>query len=214
MAIGRNVNREVLKNYKVLEDKETQTYVQEVGQKIALVSDRQDLEYSFTVLASQELNAFALPGGSVYISKGLVDILDKNELASVLGHEVGHIAARHSVKRIQGQMGYQLLMTIAMYQISKKDRKLAKTVAKGTNSIFQLVLLGYSRQDELLADRLAIRYTHKARYNPWGMVTCLKKLKEHSKNKGFWRAPVILRSHPYLEDRIRAAEAEAGSLPD
>lgn len=214
VAIGKNVAREVLRKYKVLDDEERQKYLQALGLKIAQVSDRKDLEYSFTVLDSKELNAFALPGGGIYINKGLLDLLDEDELACVLSHELGHIAARHGVKRIQGQVGYQVLMTVAMYQVGKEDKKLAKSVAKGTNTIFELILLGYSRRDELLADRLAIKYAHQAGYNPWGMVTSLKKLKKHSKEKSSWRPLVVLRSHPYLEDRIRAAEAEVGALPD
>ena len=206
--------QEVLKEYKVLDDKKRQEYVQGIGRKIASVSDRQDLTYSFTVLDSEELNAFAIPGGSIYINRGLVDVLDEDEVAAVLSHEVAHVAARHAAKRIQSQMGYQLLMTIALYNVNKQDEKLAKTVAQGSASIFQLVLLGYSRQDELLADQLAIKYTHKAGYNPWGMVTSLKKLHEHSKEDDSWRVLAVFRSHPYLTDRIRAAEAEAGALVD
>jgi predicted Zn-dependent protease len=212
IAIGKNVAREVLEKYKVLEDEKTQEYVQAIGQKVASVSDRRDLEYSFTVLDCEELNAFALPGGGVYINKGLVGKLNEDEIACVLAHEVGHIAARHSVKRIQGQIGYQLLMAVTVYEVSKKDKKLAKNVAKGATAIFELVLLGYSRQDELLADKLAIKYAHKADYSPWGMVSSLKKLEEYSKEKKGWRPLVVLRSHPYLEDRIRVAEAEAGAL--
>jgi predicted Zn-dependent protease len=214
VAIGKNVAREVAAQYKVLEDESVQRHLQQIGRKIALVSDRRDLEYSFTVLDSKELNAFALPGGGVYINKGLLDLLDEDEIAACLGHEVGHIAARHSVKRIQGQMGYQLLLTLAIYGAGEKNRQAANTVAKGANSIFQLVLLGYSRQDELLADKLAVKYTHQAGYNPRGMVTALKKLYEQNKNKGLWRGPAVLRSHPYLEDRIRVAEAEVAALPD
>lgn len=214
IAIGKNVAKEVLKKYKVLDDAETQKYVRGIGQKVASISDRQDLQYSFTVLDSEELNAFALPGAGVYINKGLTDILNEDEIAACLGHEVGHIAARHSVKRIQGQIGYQLLMAVAVYQVSKKDKKLAKNVVKGSSAIFELILLGYSRGDELLADKLAIKYVHKAGYSPWGMVSSLKKLKEHSKEKKSWRPLVVFRSHPYLEDRIRVAEAEVGALLD
>ena len=214
VGIGKNVAREVLKKYKVLDDEETQKSVQAIGQKIAQSSDRQDLQYTFTALDSEKLNAFALPGGGVYIDKGLLNKLDKDELACVLAHEVGHIAARHAVKRIQGQIGYQLLMSIALYEVSKKDRKTAKRVSAGAGTIFGLIMLGYSREDELLADRLAIKYAQKAGYNPWGMVTSLRKLKEHTKEKKLWRPLVVLRSHPYLEDRIRTAEAEVGALPD
>lgn len=148
VAIGTNVAREVLKRYKALDDKDTQEYIMKIGH--------------------QELNAFALPGGNVYITKALVDILDEDEITCVLAHEVGLIVARHGVKRIQGQLGYQLLMTIAMYGVGQRDKRLAKIVARGASSIFQLILLGYSRQDELLADRLAVKYAHKAGYNCWG----------------------------------------------
>jgi predicted Zn-dependent protease len=97
--------------------------------------------------------------------------------------------------------------------VNQKDPGAAKTVAQGSNSIFQLIQLGYSRRDELLADKLAIKYSYKADYDPWGMVEALKKLKEHSENKKGWGTPVVLRSHPYIEDRIRAGIAETGSLP-
>ena len=214
VAIGENVNKDVLKKYKIFRDEKTQKYVQGIGQRVAAASDRQDLKYHFTVLDTEELNAFALPGGNIYINKGLVGKLDEDEIACVLAHEVGHVAAKHSVKRMQGQIGYQLLMAIALYEINKKDERLTKTVAQGATTVFGLILLGYSREDELLADKLAIKYAHKSGYNPRGMVTSLKKLKQYSKEKTTWRPLVILRSHPYLEDRIRQAEAEVAILPD
>jgi len=214
VAIGKKVEAEVLRQYKVVSDQKTQAYVRMIGQKVAQASDRQDLVYSFTVLESKELNAFALPGGGVYITDLLVEKLDEDEIAAALAHEVGHIAARHSVKRIQSQMGYELLMNIALYNVGKDDPKLARTVSKGTGSIFQMVMLGYSRNDELFADKLAIKYINKANYSPWSVVTLLKKLKEYSKEGTPWRPLVVLRSHPYLEDRIRVAEAEVGLVID
>ena len=212
IAIGRNVAKEVLKKNKVLEDEQTQKYVREIGERISSVSDRKDAQYSFTVLDNKGLNAFALPGGKVYINKGLLDKLDEDEIACILAHEVGHIAARHAAKRIQGQLGYQLLTTVAIYSVRDKDRRVANAAVKSANSIFQLILLGYSRKDELLADKLAIKYAHRAGYNPYGMVSGLKKLKKHGGERKLWRPLVILRSHPYLSDRILAAEAEAGMV--
>lgn len=214
IAIGKNVAIEVLRQYKLLNDQETQAYVRMIGQRIASVSDRKDLRYSFTVLESKELNAFALPGGGVYITSTLVERLEEDEIAAVLAHEVGHIAARHSVKRIQSKIGYELLMNVALYNVSKDDPKLARTVSKGTGSMFSIVMLGYSRQDELLGDKLAIRYVNKAGYNPWSVVTMLKKLKRYSKEGTPWKPMVVLRSHPYLEDRMRVAEAEVALLID
>lgn len=214
VAIGRQVAKEVKKQYKVLEDEEIQEHINAIGLKIACVSARQDLHYYFTVLDSKELNAFAIPGGGVYINSGLVNLLDDDEIACVLAHEVGHIAARHQAKKIQGQMGYQLLMAVALFEMGKKDRKLAKQVSQGAGIIFELVLLGYSRQDELLADRLAIKYAHQAGYNPRGMASSLKKLKQHGQDKGGWGPMVVFRSHPYLEDRIRAAEVQIDLMSD
>ncbi|MBN3039375.1 MAG: M48 family metalloprotease [Candidatus Omnitrophica bacterium] len=214
MAIGENVEKEVLETYKVSGDKKKQDYVDQIGQKVASVSDRQDLDYKFVVLDDKELNAFTIPGGIVYINTGLLDILNDDEVAAVLAHEIGHVAARHSIKRIQSQLGYQLLLTVAVVSVNKNDPNAAKTVAQGSNAIFELVQLGYSRRDELLADRLSIKYTYKAGYNPWGMVEALKKLQAHSEEKGGWGGPVILRSHPYIEDRIRAGIAEVGNLPE
>ncbi len=210
--IGKNVALEVLKQDKLIDNLKLRGYVQGVGSKIARVSDRQDLQYSFDVLDNKELNAFSLPGGIIFINKGLADVLTEDELACVLAHEVGHVAARHSVKRIQGQFGYQIFINIAALGISQVDPNLARVVARTSSSIFQMILSGYSRQDEFLADKLAVKYSYSAGYNPRGMVTSLQKLKEHSKENTLFKPMVILRSHPYLVDRIRVVEAEIGLL--
>ena len=98
--LGKQVNQQVLQQYQVYSDPALQDYVQYVGDKLAAHSDRPNLQYHFTVLDSDEVNAFALPGGYVYITRGIMAYLNSEaQLAAVLGHEIGHVAARHAVRQ-------------------------------------------------------------------------------------------------------------------
>ena len=100
LALGRKTNEEVLKQYTLYDNPVLQNYVQNIGSKLAANSHRANLNYQFTVLDSKEVNAFALPGGYVYITRGLMAYLNSEaELAAVLGHEIGHVTARHSVRQ-------------------------------------------------------------------------------------------------------------------
>jgi predicted Zn-dependent protease len=100
VEIGRKMHPQILQEYGRYADEELQAYVNDVGQRIAAKSHRPDLQYTFTVLDGEEVNAFALPGGYVYITRGIMAYLNSEaELAAVLGHEVGHITARHAVVR-------------------------------------------------------------------------------------------------------------------
>jgi predicted Zn-dependent protease len=178
----------------------TRLRVSSVGNKIAAVCDRHDLLYHFKAIEDDEVNAFALPGGYVYVTSGLLEKVSDNddELAAVLAHEVGHVVAKHSVKRIQAAMGYNLLSLLIVG--ATRDAK-AQRMA---DIAFGQILLGYSRQDELLADRLAITYAERAGYNPEGMVTFLQKLKTMQKNRPLRRF-FYLSTHPYISERISQA---------
>ena len=100
ISLGRNADLDVRKQYKVYDHPALQKYVNEIGQQVAKRSHRPNLQYRFTVLDSPEINAFALPGGYVYITRGIMAYLNSEaELAAVLGHEVGHVTARHGVKQ-------------------------------------------------------------------------------------------------------------------
>ncbi|MFH1777207.1 MAG: M48 family metallopeptidase [Candidatus Omnitrophota bacterium] len=199
--IGRSASQQVEKRFKVLEDIEVQNRVSEIGRRIVAVCDRQDISYYFKVLDEDEKNAFALPGGYVYIFSGLMkDIENDSELATVLAHEVGHIAAKHAVKRMQAALGYELLIIIAS-QTAENSTSFAR-INQGINELF----LAYSREDELQADRLAARYIKKAGFSPAAVVTFLEKLK-----KTKWNEPLrqqYLRTHPYIDDRIRVVKEE------
>jgi len=202
IALGKDIDKQIQTRLKVLNDRKKQLRLDYIGQKIAKFSDRQDITYQFRIIEDKELNAFACPGGFVYINSGLMDAATDDELAGVIGHEIGHIAARHSVKKLQASLGYQLIMNIAM-GITKN-----KSLGKATDVVFSLVNLGYSRQDEFLSDRLAVKYTLRAGFNPQGIVTFFYKLKKASESKGTNYKLVFLSSHPPIEERIEKVEKE------
>jgi predicted Zn-dependent protease len=157
-------------------------------------------QYSFNVIEEKEINAVSLPGGFVYCFQGLVDtVANDDELACVLAHEVGHIVAKHSIKKLQATMGYMLLR-IAAIQIPQ-----TQGLGQGIDLAFEEILLGYSREDELLADRLSVRYATEAGFDAKAMVSFLKKLRQIDLKKPP-RPKGYARTHPYILDRIRVVK--------
>lgn len=204
VSIGKSIAKEVEKEYKLTEDPLIQKRVEDIGKKIAGVCDRKDIVYQFRVLEDEEVNAISLPGGFVYVNKGLVDkVANDDELAGVLAHEVGHIVARHSIKKLQAVMGYSILriLTVAVPP--------GGGVTGAADAAFTELMLGYGRKDELLADELGTRYIKRAGYNPRAMVDFLKKLQDINRRKPL-RPRTYLKTHPYVPDRIRVVKEELG----
>lgn len=207
VALGRDMDMQIQKTLKISQDYHIQQRLNAIGDRIANSSDRQDVNYHFGIVNDKELNAFALPGGFVYVNSGLMNISADDELACVLAHEIGHVAARHSVKKLQAIMGYQIIMGIALGLSGQQS------IVKATDIVFNLVNLGYSRKDELLADRLAVKYAKKAGFNPQGMVTFFEKLKKEAETKGQNFNLVFLSSHPPIEERIKNVRNEIALNP-
>ena len=215
VKIGRSVAREIEKTYKVSENAVLQERVKTVGAKIAAVCDRKELVYYFNVIEAreekdkkdidEEVNAVSLPGGYIYCFMGLFKVANPtdDELAGVLAHEVGHIVAKHSLKKLQGSMGYMLLRIIAS-QVPG-----ATGLGSGLDAAFYELMIGYSREDELLADRLGARYAKLAGYEPRGMIAFLEKLQAINRKKPL-RPFSYGRTHPYAADRIRVVKEELG----
>jgi MAF protein len=204
VAMGQSIARQVDKEYKQAQDPLMQKRVQDIGKKIAAVSDRKEIDYHFCVLDDDEVNAVSLPGGFVYVNKGLVEKVDNDdELAAVLAHEVGHIVARHSIKKLQAMQTYSIMRILVAAAPSSGE------VGAASDAAFTELLLGYSREDELLADQLGARYAKLAGYDPHAMVSFLKKLQQIDK-----RRPLAARSyyktHPYVPDRVRVVKQELG----
>ncbi len=209
--MGRNVHRELIKKYGLSNNKGKLERLRAIGRRLAACSDRRDYEYNFYLLQKDTLNAFTTPGGNIYMFEGLYDKLETDdEIAATLAHEIGHCAAKHVAKRLQATLGYNIISSLIFSQIKIKDKK-KKSIAYATNSIMSVVMLGYSREDEYMADSLGIKYMYLAGYAPEGMLKALKVLKENSKGP---EGPLILRSHPYLDDRITQAKIEIQEIKE
>jgi len=206
VQIGSDFARQIEKDLKLSKDPSKIERVNAIGKKVASFSHRQDLEYHFFVVEDKQLNAFALPGGFIYVNTGLLEIVNDDELACVLGHEIAHISARHSVKAMQAALGYDVFLNIVFGSAKSQNIRLLGSV------LFDLIHLKYSRQDEKLADRIGILYAYKAGYNPEGMVSFFEKLKASNDKDGGGEWLVFLRSHPSIESRIADAKKEVELL--
>jgi len=204
VQIGKSMAKQVEDKYKLADDPLVQDRLERIGKKIVSVCDRKDIDYHFKVLDDNEVNAVSLPGGFVYVNKGLIDkVSSDDELAGVVAHEVGHIVARHSIKKLQAMMGYSLVRILTTQIPGSQEIGATADVA------FTELMLGYSREDELLADQLGARYSKLAGYNPHGMLTFLKKLQEINRRKPLQEINYF-KTHPYVPDRIRTVKEELG----
>ncbi|MFH1691252.1 MAG: Maf family nucleotide pyrophosphatase [Candidatus Omnitrophota bacterium] len=207
VSIGDSVSQQVEKEYITVHDPEMNERLQRVGKKIVEVCDRKELFYRFRIIEDKKdkdiVNAVSLPGGYVYVFKNLMNVAETDdELAGVLGHEVGHIVARHSIKRLQAIWGYNLLSILAA-QTGNAD------VAQGTQLAYVSLMMGYAQEDELLADQLGARYAKRAGYDPNGMIDFLNKLQERHKKEDPKQLSYF-RTHPFNAARIRATKEEMG----
>ena len=177
--------------------------VRRIGERLAAVSDRKDLPIHYGAIRDKTLNAFALPGGTIYVNTGILEKASDDELAAVLAHETGHVAARHAAKHLQADLGFTLLM-----QIASAGGKSVPLV----QSLYGLFRNGYSRRDELEADRLGIRYASRAGFDPQGMVTFFRKMLDEEPEDSMDRAAVWNRTHPLTSERIQQAQEEVARL--
>ena len=194
VAIGDSVAKQIEKQYKLVDDKHMQERVELLGNRLAKVCDRKDLIYHFKVLDINDINAVSLPGGWVYIFKGLIEkCKNDDELAGVIAHEIGHICARHAVKQQQANS----IMNIAMIAAALAG---GGQGAQATGLALTSLMAAYSREDEFEADRRAVIYTKMAGYDSYALVTFMQTMHEVEKDK--IRPYTYFRSHPYEGERI------------
>lgn len=172
IQLGKQSHEQIIQQYGRYDAPQLQAMVNRIGQEIAAQSHRPNLPFTFTVLDSPEVNAFALPGGYVYITRGIMAYLNsEEELAGVLGHEIGHVTARHSVRQNTAQTATGLIGVLAAVATGNSS------VTQTTNYIGSAFVSGYGRGHELEADRLGAEYLARVNYNPESMLTVIGVLK-------------------------------------
>ena len=180
-------------------------YVRDIGDRLAAQSEMPDIDWEFYVLDSQVINAFALPGGKVFISRGLMEKMDNEaQLAGVIGHEIGHVTARHGNERMGKAMIAQGVILAAGIGGAVSDEEWLQVLGVGTAVGGQLFLLKYSRSNELEADALGVRYMARVGYNPIGQIQVMEILRDAS---GGSAPPEWLSTHPASDTRIANLEA-------
>ena len=216
-SIGAEEHQKILAQYGgEVEDITLKNYVKTVGHKIVPHTERPDVDYTFTLLDSPVVNAFALPGGYVYVTRGILMLAnDEAELAGVIAHEIGHVTARHSAERYSTSV----LTSIGAGLLSAavKVDGASQVLGLGAN----LYLSSYSRDQEREADDLGVRYLARAGYDKGGMARFLKSLEAsaalEAKEAGReeqGNAPNYLSTHPVTAERVQLATAAAAKYPD
>lgn len=206
-SIGASIALQAEKELKMDNRVDINERVEKILDKITAVSDRHDLVYTIRVVDDDELNAFSLPGGYVFINRGLIEKVDNDDqLAAVIGHEVAHITAKHALKRIQGAYGATAL---ELASALSGHGALAAGISLAANSI----LFKNSREDEFESDRLGVKYMRLAGYNPMEMKKMLGKLLA-DQMKGPTRPLNYWRTHPFIPARMSQANAAAKGHAD
>lgn len=175
IQMGAQMHKEVLQKYAVLDNPELQAYVNEVGQRLAKQGHRSRLQWHFTVVDSPEVNAFALPGGYVYITRGIMAYLNSEaELAGVLAHEIGHVTARHGVRQQSTSTVMGLGAMLGSILVPGLNNQGGATLLQ---TLAQAWTAGYGREHELQSDRLGAEYLAQAGYTPQAMIDLVGVLK-------------------------------------
>src|SRR5688572_4439135 len=197
ISVGRELDAQVRQEMGLYEDNELQRYVQELGMKLARSSERPNLPWSFAVLDSPAVNAFALPGGFIYITRGILPYLDNEaQLVGVLGHEIGHVTARHSAQQYTRGMGASLGVLVG--SIFVPQIRPFGDLAEGSIGV---LFLKFGRDDEIQADALGAAYTAAGGWDPDqvpAFLTTLARIAETTDRNG---VPNWLSTHPQPENR-------------
>ncbi len=208
IQMGKDANQEVVTSIGLYEDSSWQTYIQSLGMSMASRTSRPELPWSFHVVDDPTVNAFALPGGYIYVTRGILPYMNNEaELASVVGHEIGHVTARHSVTQMTKQQIIQIGVTASTI-VEPKLEKYGQLI----NSGLGLMFLKFSRDDEKQADDLGLRYMYGDGYDPNQMVHVFEVLDRISAGSGGGRIPEWMSTHPDPGNRAQRIRAEIDTI--
>ncbi|MFZ5981826.1 MAG: M48 family metallopeptidase [Candidatus Zixiibacteriota bacterium] len=208
VAIGAGMAQEVAQTEKVLDDPVWQSYLNEVGQKIVSVCDRKDIQYHFTVIESDQVNAFAAPGGYIYFYTGLLQEMDNEaEMAMVLSHEISHVVARHGIKRLQASLG-----VAAAYELVFGEDSTSAVLNTAIGLGLGLIFSGYSRENEREADSYGMHYLVKAGYDPSAGLGMFEKLAAMGGEGSSSIFEQLSSSHPDSRERISNTKQQIAEM--
>ena len=205
ISIGQEADVQIRQEMGVYESPALQAYVEDLGHRLAAVSHRPDLPWQFTIVDSPAVNAFALPGGYIYLTRGIMAYLgDESELAGVLGHEIGHVTARHAVQAYSRATGAQLGLVLGQIFVPpmRGNPYGLPGLTDAAGSGLGLLFLKFGRDDEMQADRLGAEYAADGGWHPEGvadMLSTLGRISEASDRRG---VPNWLSTHPEPESRV------------
>ncbi|MCX7705590.1 MAG: M48 family metallopeptidase [bacterium] len=205
--MGIALDRKICSEFKIVENPEKIfNGFTTICSRIAANNDRNNLPYKFKVIEKEEVNAFSIPGGFVYVYTGLLkQIGSHDELACVIGHEIAHICNRDAVHRLEKQILYSIPAGI----LFGSGRQ--KAIQQAVDAVFTISMLKYSRTQEIQADTQGLRYAFKAGYNPEGMISFFKKMQELEKKQPSLKL-TFLSDHPDTQQRIKNAQEVISAL--
>ncbi len=208
IQMGREADRQVVASMGLYPNESLQSYVDRLGKEIAATTERPKLPWTFRVVDDDVVNAFALPGGFIYVTRGILTHLDNEaELAGVIGHEIGHVTAMHSVIRLSEVQLAQLGLGVASI-VSPSLQNFLGLAGVG----LQLLFLKFSREDELQADELGVRYMASVGENPQELISVMQTLERVSAVEGGGAVPEWLSTHPRPANREERLSEQIQSL--
>ncbi len=211
--LGERVFQEIKKRWPLIQESSVNDYINKVGQEIIRSIGPQPFAYQFYVLNSPEINAFAVPGGKIFINSGLILLLEsEDELAAILAHEIGHGVARHIAKRGEKVQKVTLATLGAILAGIFLGGQAAGAIATTSIAASETAMLKYSREDEDEADYLGLKFLDLAGYNREGMLSVLKKLRRRQGPAGD-EIPAYMQTHPALEARLADLDIQIARRP-
>ncbi|PYV43408.1 MAG: peptidase M48 [Acidobacteria bacterium] len=213
IELGREASKKVETEMPMLPAGDITDYVSRLGQSLVRYSHRSNLKYSFKVVNSPEINAFALPGGSIYVNRGLLEAADnESEVAGVFGHEISHVVARHSADQMKKVGIANLILGGLGAALGGKGGAMAGITKLGAELGTNAAFMKFSRDDERQADELGARNVYDAGYNPEGMVTFFEKL-EHLRQSEPRKLETFFSTHPSPSERVANVSHEIRAFP-
>ena len=209
VRLGRQLAGNLLGAAALVKDNKLQRYVNRVGRWVASQSDRPDLKWTFGVIESNDLNAFAAPGGYVFVTRGLyMKLKDEAELAGVLGHEIAHVQQKHHLKVVQKSQLMEIGASILKKKLAKGESAVQRVIGSGA----EIMARGLDKDAEFEADRLGVILAARAGYDAWGLPSVLQEISAVSSSDS--SVGLLFKTHPHPDERLARLSDAMGDRLD